>query len=272
MSDTQSNIGSAGAETVLLETTGSGVAIVTLNRPGAMNALSKAMRRRLHEVMTEIGSDDAIKAVVLTGAGEKAFTAGLDLKELGSDSKLMADATDPDPVSNPANAVRVCGKPVVGAVNGVAITGGFEVALACDILIASANARFADTHALVGIMPGWGLSQKLSRMIGLSRAREMSFTGRFIDAETAAGWGLVNRVVEPGELMTEALALADDIAFVDADFLRGYGELIERGYNMPLDDALDYERLTSTVANSTVTPEAIEERRLAVMERGRSRK
>lgn len=261
----------AGEDSVLLQIT-DGVAVVTLNRPGAMNAMSREMRRRLYEVMSAIRDDKAVKVVVLTGTGEKAFTAGLDLKELGSDSDMMAAATDPDPVSNPVNAVRSCGKPVVGAINGVAITGGFEVALACDILVASTQARFADTHALVGIMPGWGLSQKLSRMIGLSRAKELSFTGRFLDAGTAQQWGLVNRVVDPADLVAEAVALAEDIAFVDGDFLRGYRDLIEAGYNMPFEAALNHERLTSTIANTTVTAEAIEERRIAVMERSRARR
>src|SRR5690606_12007271 len=167
------------SQEVLVERRANGVALVTLNRPQAMNALSASLRLALSEAMIAIRDDPAVKVVVLTGAGEKAFTAGLDLKELGSDTAGLNAATDPDPKSNPVNAVASCGKPVIGAINGVAITGGFEVALACDILIASSNARFADTHALVGIMPGWGLSQKLSRIIGLSRAREMSFSGRF---------------------------------------------------------------------------------------------
>ena len=149
--------GTESGGNVLLEINDSGVALVTLNRPDAMNALSMDLRRELCEVMFGIRDNDAVRAVVLTGAGEKAFTAGLDLKELGSDSNMMDAATNPDPESNPVSAVRSCGKPVVGALNGVAITGGFEVALACDILVASSRARFADTHALVGIMPGWGL-------------------------------------------------------------------------------------------------------------------
>ena len=261
----------AAAQMVTLEKPGNGVAVVVLNRPEAMNALSRAMRRRLFEVMSEVRDDDDVRAVVLIGAGERAFTAGLDLKELGSDDDMMADATDPDPASNPASAVRSCGKPVVGAINGVAITGGFEVALACDILLASTAARFADTHALVGIMPGWGLSQKLSRIVGLSRAKEMSFTGRFIDAQTALQWGLVNRVVAPEALLPEAVALAEDIAFVEKHFLRDYRELIERGYSMHFSEALDYESEISSRANRSVTAEAIEQRRLAVMERGRAR-
>ena len=150
--------------------------------------------------MRDLAEDPEVRAIVLTGAGERAFTAGLDLKELGSDtSNLGAASSDSD--DNPVKAIENCPQPVIGAINGVAITGGFEVALACDILIASTNARFADTHARVGILPGWGLSQKLSRCIGLSRAKELSLTGNFIDADTACAWGLVNRVTAPEDLL-----------------------------------------------------------------------
>lgn len=255
---------------VLLERFDNGVALVTLNRPQAMNALSQSLRRTLGEVMAAIRTDDTIRAVVLTGAGERAFTAGLDLKELGSDTANLNAATDPDPFSNPVNAVRSCGKPVIGAINGVAITGGFEVALACDILLASGNARFADTHALVGIMPGWGLSQKLARILGISRAKELSFSGRFIDAQTACAWGLVNHVYAPDQLLPEALALAEKIASVDAAFINNYRNLMETGYSMHFADALAYEYTTSTAYNTGVSAEEIEQRRGGVMAKGRA--
>src|SRR6202008_1726619 len=126
----------------------------------------------------------------------------------------MQAANTADPALNPAQAVRACKKPVVGAINGVAITGGFEPALVCDVLICSPSARFADTHARVGIMPGWGLSQMLSRAIGPYRAKELSLTGNFLDAQTAYEWGLVTRVVEPAELMPAALKLAHEMASI----------------------------------------------------------
>ena len=186
-------------------------AIVTLNRPQAMNALSREVRRELARVMRELEADDTVRAVVLTGAGERAFTAGLDLKELGSSEGGLGAANSTDPAENPVLAIEQCSKPVIGAVNGVAITGGFEVALACDVLIASANARFADTHGRVGVMPGWGLSQRLSRAIGVYRARELSLSGNFLDAATAAAWGLVSRVTSPQELLPTAVKLAQDM-------------------------------------------------------------
>ncbi|ESZ88249.1 MAG: enoyl-CoA hydratase [Blastomonas sp. CACIA14H2] len=246
------------------------IAIVTLNRPEAMNALSKALRAELAEAMLAVASDDAVRAVVLTGAGTRAFTAGLDLKELGASTEGLGAANATSPRDNPVKAVEQCAKPVIGAINGVAITGGFELALACDVLIASTNARFADTHARVGIMPGWGLSQKLSRMIGISRAKELSLTGNFLDAATAERWGLVNRVVAPEELLPAATALARDMANIDPAMLASYKQLIDDGYAQSFGQGLALEAERSSAANGRVAPEAVEQARLAVMARGRS--
>lgn len=255
-------------EPVLLEVA-DGIATVTLNRPQAMNALSKALRARLAQVMRQVNEDDAVLAVILTGAGERAFTAGLDLKELGSQEGALGAANAEGAEENPVKAIEQCRKPVIGAINGVAITGGFEVALACDVLVASTNARFADTHARVGIYPGWGLSQKLSRMIGISRAKELSFTGNFLDAHTAQAWGLVNHVVEPEELLPLARRLAADMATIDPAFLVNYKRLIDDGYATTFADGLALEAKLSSAANAQVRPEDVEARRAAVRQRGR---
>ncbi len=247
-----------------------GVATVTLNRPEAMNALSRAMRAELFAVMTALDADDAVRAVVLTGAGTRAFTAGLDLKELGSEPGALRAANSVEAAENPVKAIEVCRKPVIGAINGVAITGGFEVALACDVLIASANARFADTHVRVGVYPGWGLSQKLSRMIGISRAKELSFTGNFLDAKTAEAWGLVNRVTSAEDLVPVAQSLARDMASTDPVMLSAYKALIDEGYAASFGDGLAIEHRISTAANAAVTPEAVEAQRQAVQARGRT--
>jgi len=247
-----------------------GIATVTLNRPQAMNALNRAMRRRLAEVMRQVDGDDTVRAVILTGAGERAFTAGLDLKELGSEAGALGSANATDPADNPVKAIELCRKPVIGAINGVAITGGFEVALACDVLIASNNARFADTHARVGIVPGWGLSQKLSRMIGISRAKELAFTGNFLDAATALQWGLVNHVTAPGDLIALARRLAGDMAGIDPAFLASYKRLIDDGYALSFGDGLAVEATRSSAANAAVAPEEVEARRAAVQHRGRA--
>lgn len=246
-----------------------GVAIVTLNRPEAMNALSSALRSELAQVMRDVEADVAIRAVVLTGAGERAFTAGLDLKELGTDTGNLGAANATSADENPVLAIEQCRKPVIGAINGVAITGGFEVALACDVLIASTNARFADTHARVGIMPGWGLSQKLSRLIGIYRARELSFSGNFLDAKTACEWGLVNRVVDPGQLLPVATQLAKDMAGVDPVMLGNYKMLINDGFALPFGEAMALEAKRSTHLNAQVSADEVEARRRAVTERGR---
>lgn len=247
-------------QVVLVERRGA-VAIITLNRPEAMNALSSALRSALAKAFRTLGADPDVRAIILTGAGKRAFTAGLDLKELGSAPGGVFEAVGSDPNANPVAAILGCGKPVIGAINGVAVTGGFEVALACDILICSETARFADTHIKVQVMPGWGLSQRLARIIGPGRAKEMSFTGRFIDAATAVDWGLVNRAVAPDRLLDEALALADAIAANSAEMAAEYKALIDDGLAMPLGEALEMERSRSQSFNAAINAEDIEARR-----------
>lgn len=246
------------------------IATITLNRPEAMNALSHALRTEFFDACQEISNDSSMRAVIVTGAGERAFTAGLDLKELGAQG--LGPATDQNPARNPCRALESLTIPVIGAINGVAITGGFELALACDIRIASTKARFADTHARVGIIPGWGLSQKLSRIIGLSRACELSFTGQFLDARTACDWGLVNHVYEADQLMPKARALAADMASIDPEFLKAYKKLIFDGYDRNFRDALALEKQITDAWNDNVTAEDVEQRRLAVIQRGRALK
>lgn len=254
---------------VLLDKT-DGIATITLNRPDAMNALSHDLRTAFYGACQDIEVDDEIRAVIVTGAGDRAFTAGLDLKELGSSG--LGAATDQKPASNPCRALEKLNVPVIGAINGVAITGGFELALACDVLIASSNARFADTHARVGVIPGWGLSQKLSRYIGVSRACELSFTGQFLDADTACNWGLVNHVYAPEELMPAARAMAADMATIDPEFLKTYKKLIHDGYGRNFKEAMALEKQIADAHNDSVSAEKVEQRRLGVIERGRALK
>jgi len=257
------------SEDVVLFEVADGIGTVTLNRPQAMNALNRALRQRLAEVMRAVDADDDVRAVILTGAGTRAFTAGLDLKELGSEAGALGSANATDPADNPVKAIELCRKPVIGAINGVAITGGFEVAIACDVLVASTNARFADTHARVGIVPGWGLSQKLSRMIGISRAKELAFTGNFLDATTALQWGLVNHMIAPDDLLPLARKLAADMAGIDQAFLAQYKRLIDDGFAVSFGEGLAVEAARSSAANSAVSPEDVEARRAAVQHRGR---
>lgn len=247
-----------------------GIAVVTLNRPEAMNALSKALRSELYKAMVALDADPEVRVVILTGAGERAFTAGLDLKELGSDAGAMGAANAEGADENPVKAIELCKKPVIGAINGVAITGGFEVALACDVLIASENARFADTHARVGIMPGWGLSQKLSRLIGLYRAKELSLTGNFLSAQKAEEWGLVNRVVPAEDLLPTAKKLAADMATIPVETLTTYKRIIDDGFALSFGDGLKLEHERSSKLNREVTPDAVEARRAGIQARART--
>jgi len=239
------------------------LAILTLDRPEAMNALSKGLRRGLCEAFDALAGE--ARVVILTGRG-RAFCAGLDLKELGDPAGSGARL---DGGSELVNAVAGFPGPVIGAINGFAITGGFELALACDVLLASSEARFADTHARVGIMPGWGLSQKLSRAVGIYRAKEISLTGNFLSAEQAEAWGLVSRVVPPAALLDEARALAQDMLSCVPEVLCGYKAVIDQGFAGTFEDGLVLESRVAGEHARSVRPEAIAERRRGVIERGR---
>jgi enoyl-CoA hydratase len=257
------------AEPVLLTSRADGVLTLTLNRPSAMNALSRELRRALIAAFHALADDAEIGVVVLTGAG-RAFSAGLDLKELGGETSSTAQVTEAVATGDLIDTMSRCERPIIGAVNGVAVTGGFELALACDILIASTEARFADTHARVGIMPGWGLSQKLSRLIGIGRAKELSLTGNYLSAEQACAWGLVNRVVAPAELLPVCTALAHDMLSCDPEVLRGYKRVIDEGYATSFGEGLRLEKARNREHAATVTPERIAARRALVQARGRS--
>jgi enoyl-CoA hydratase len=242
-----------------------GFAIITLNRPDAMNALSRELRKDFVSAFEDCTNDSNTRVVILTGSG-KAFCAGFDLKELGS---ADTDNTAGEVSNEVADAMAAFEGPIIGAINGHCITGGFEMALACDILIASENARFADTHARVGMLPGWGLSQKLPRLIGLSRAREVSFTGAPIDAQKSYEWGLVNHVFTAAQLLPKAIEMAENICACVPEVLSRYQVLIEDGYSMPLIDALEWEEAQAIEWAKLATGAMIEQRREAVVDKGR---
>lgn len=238
------------------------VATVTLNRPEARNALSRELLGLLPQVMAQADADESVDVIVLTGT-DPAFTAGLDLKEVGAGALIDTDQTPG--VHKPWADLS---KPLIGAVNGVAVTGGFELALNCDFLIASENARFADTHSRVGVMPGWGLTVLLPQAIGVRRARELSLTGRFLDAATAYEWGLVNRVVPHEQLMPTVYELAAMI--VDNDqtgarrILRTYAE------HNAAQSAWEHEAAVAAQWKvEQFSPEKVAERRAGIQERGR---
>jgi enoyl-CoA hydratase len=248
------------------------VAIITMNRPKQLNALSIALRTEMVRAIRELSKATDVRAVVITGSG-RAFSAGVDLKEAGQSGFTLgagkfSDGGDLDL----ARAFGACPWPIIGAINGFAITGGFEVALMCDVLLASSEAKFADTHGRVGLMPVWGLSQKLPRLIGAARAKELSLTGNYLDAATAERWGLVNRVVAPEELMPAAKNLALEMAQVDGSLLKRIKSVIDEGLELPLSEALKLEIERGNEHNATISADFAEKSRGAVMARGREQK
>ena len=242
-----------------------GITRVTLNRPEALNALSARLRNAITDTFIELSEDDTTQVIILTGAG-RAFTVGLDLKELGGEADPGATISS----KNLSDALAEVHKLIIGAINGFAITGGFELALMCDFLIASTSARFADTHARVGVVPGWGLSQKLPPLIGINRAKELSLTGNFLDAETACAWGLVNRVVAPEDLLPTCESLARDILSTEPVTRSEILRIMDAGWQETLAAGLAIEHAASTEhGRREVTADKVAARRAAIQSRGR---
>ncbi len=244
----------AAYETILVERSDEGFATLVLNRPDKLNALSTRMRSEISDAVDVLEADPRVRVLILTGAG-RAFTAGLDLDEPMADAQTSAavDAHENDPV---AALLRFSG-PVIGAINGLAVTGGLEISLACDILIAASDARFADTHAKVGLLPGWGGSVRLARLVGLNRAKELALTGRFLGANEALAWGLVNHVVPATELRAKTEALARQMLANVPGTLRAYKRLLDDEALLPFNEALALERSTSVANNRLVTRDAL---------------
>ncbi len=246
------------------------IATITLDRPDARNALSSAVLRLLPELMKRADADDDVDVIVLTGT-DPAFCAGLDLKELGSSAGNLGGGATESPRTRDGSRGPFprLAKPLIGAINGVAVTGGLELALNCDFLIASERAKFGDTHARVGVMPGWGLTVLLPQAVGVRRAREMSFTGNFMDADEALRFGLVNHVVPHEELIAFARQIAADIIGNDRDGVRQirqtYGAIAHD------DDAWETEARDSRAwQRSRFSPDLVAERRAAIQARGRT--
>lgn len=224
---------SASAAPLAIVTREDAVATLTLNRPEKRNALSKGLLGALADALSELASDGRTRAVVLTGAGP-GFCAGVDLEELAAGGEFGPDDL---------RALNRFGLPIIAAVNGPAFTGGLEVALACDFRIASERAVFADTHALVGGVPGWGLTARLPQAVGQSWARQMSFTGMRVDAATALRIGLVNEVVDHDRLLPRAQELAQSVARTAAPSLARIRACYDAGRDGTAADALAGESL-----------------------------
>ncbi len=226
------------------------VAVVTLDRLKVLNALNRALFDDLEAAFLAISSDPSVRVVILTGAGEKAFAAGADISELA-----QAGATQGQAISARGQAVfdliENCGKPVIAAVNGFALGGGCELAMACTFRIASESARFGQPEVKLGLVPGYGGSQRLPRLVGKGTALKLLLTGDMIPAAEALRIGLVEEVVPSAELLPRAHAIATTIATQSALAVRSCIELVNAGYDLPLAAALEMEAARFGLACAT---------------------
>jgi enoyl-CoA hydratase len=246
------------------------IATITLDRPEARNALNSEVLRLLPTYLVEAEGRDDVDVVILTGT-DPPFSAGVDHKEAAAGGQGDADTAIGAVVESRTGPFPEHTKPLIGAVNGVAVTGGLEVALGCDFLVASDRARFADTHARVGVMPGWGLTVMLPQAIGVRRAREMSVTGNYVDAEQALAWGLVNHVVPHDELLPFCRALGADIVSNDQAGVRQILGTYKQVTDTTVAEGWQIEgRRAAAWPGNRWDPEEIAKRRQAVVDRGRS--
>ena len=246
------------ADILLIDTTDR-VRTLTFNRPQARNALSSALRSQFFAALRDMEADDAVDVVIVTGA-DPVFCAGLDLKELGNTTELPDISPKWPPMS----------KPVIGAINGAAVTGGLELALYCDILIASDRARFADTHARVGLLPTWGLSVRLPQKVGVGMARRMSLTGDYLSADDALRAGLVTEVVAHDELLPTARAVAASIVGNNQKSVRALLASYHRIDEAGTSTGLWLEAEAARAWMRSATGDDIAASRASVIERGRA--
>ena len=227
-----------------------GIATITLNRPEALNAFSKEVIEEVLNAIEDVKADENVRVVILTGAGEKAFSAGADIKAMKGMNALKARELS-------LMGEKLClalenlEKPVIAAINGYALGGGLEVAMACDIRIASENARMGQTEINIGLIPGWGGTQRLTRLVGATKAKELIFTGKMIDAKTAEQIGLVNMVVPQSNFRETVRQFALELTQKAPVALKIAKALINKGAETSLDVALALEREGFGVVAST---------------------
>jgi enoyl-CoA hydratase/carnithine racemase len=235
------------------------VCVLVLNRPAARNALNRGLIRALYTALKSADGDASVRAVVLTGA-DPAFCAGIDLKEAARDGLRYFDEFK---TQSCIAAVAEMRTPIVGAINGATFTGGLELALGCDFLVASERAVFADTHARVGILPGGGMTARLPQVVGGAMARRMSMTGEVVDAIRAERIGLVTEVVAHDALLPRAVDLAAQIARVPTPTMLGLKEIYVRGSSAVVDPALAAEDAIAGAQDHDLA--GLEQRRLDVI-------
>jgi enoyl-CoA hydratase len=217
-----------------------GIGIVTVNRPEVLNALNTETYRELYDMFTEIENDPEIRVVILTGAGEKAFAAGVDIQDMRDNNSVSINEFLVT-ARKAGDIIYKLSKPVIAAINGYAFGGGNELALDCDLRIASENARFGQQEINVGVIPGGGAIPRLTQIVGLTRAKEIIFTGEMFDAKAALQMGLVNKVVPLEDLMNEARALARKLLAKSSVILFYAKQAFNTGLDMDLPTALDLD-------------------------------
>ncbi|MBW6416204.1 enoyl-CoA hydratase [Celeribacter sp. PS-C1] len=225
-------------KTLLIEIKDS-VELIRLNRPEALNALNSELLSELADALGKADLDPKVRAIVITGS-EKAFAAGADIKEMSE--KCYADMANERLFADDADRINATRKPVIAAVAGYALGGGCELAMMCDFIIAADNAKFGQPEINLGIIPGIGGTQRLTRFVGKSKAMEMILTGRFMEAEEAERAGLVSRVVPAKKLVEEALSVADKIAEKSAISVAAAKEAVKRSYELTLAEGIRFER------------------------------
>lgn len=231
-----------------------GIRTITINRPEALNVLTKATRKELHHALLAAREEPEVKVVILTGAGEKAFIAGADIREIQADlAEGAASARDQFARGGQhlITLIERLGKPVIAAVNGYALGGGSEIVQACHLAIASENAKFGQPEINIGFNPCWGATQRLPRLVGRKHAMALILTGEMIDAQEAYRIGLVNKVVPPKELMPETEKLARLVASKGPVVLQLCLEAVTHGFEMPVSDGLEYEATLFSIAVAT---------------------
>ncbi|EOY06748.1 hypothetical protein QUC31_016109 [Theobroma cacao] len=228
---------SSSEKLILVNREPDGIATITINRPASLNSLTRPMITDLAQAFKALGRDDSVRVIILSGSG-RAFCSGVDLTV--AQEVFKGDVKDPE--SDPVFQMELCPKPIIGAINGFAVTAGFEISLTCDIVVAAKGAKFMDTHARFGIFPSWGLSQKLPRIIGPNKAREVSLTAMPLTAEQAEKLGFVNYVVDESELLKKARQLAGAIVKNNQDMVVRYKSVINDGFKLDLHHALALEK------------------------------
>jgi len=217
-----------------------GICTVTINRPESLNALNDELITELTSFFVKAAEDNEIKTIVLTGAGSKSFVAGADISDMAKadPQKAIGFARKGQKL---VRAIETLPKPVIAAVNGFALGGGLEIALACDFIYASENAKFGFPEVTLGIIPGFGGTQNLPRLIGQNKSREIIYTGKMIDAEKALNWGIINKISAQKDLMKDVLETAETILKNGLTAVGFAKECMDRGVNMGKEDSFMYE-------------------------------